>query len=285
MSLPALQLFEKTFEQPRRILELKRDALERKIEQHIQMFEERRDAFERKLERQIETHRRKFEQKLESQKRKIEKRFRRPRDRKGIRLDDEVRFIRTWFEKPLTLGAVTPSGRALARTMAEYVDPSVPGPIIELGAGTGPVTEALIAQGIDPSRLVLVEFDSVFCRLLRARFPTAKVVQGDAYSLKRLLTSLINEPAAAVVSGLPLFTKPLQTRLRLLFEAFAVMRSGAPFVQFTYHTVPPIPKRLDRVRAEASERVWKNIPPARVWVYRRTDDGRQTTEDGRHRLA
>ena len=84
-----------------------------------------------------------------------------------------------------------------------------------------------------------------------------------------LLTSCLQEPAAAVVSGLPLFTKPLQTRLRLLYEAFALMMPGAPFVQFTYAAVSPIPKSLDRVKAQASERIWTNIPPARVWVYRK----------------
>ena len=131
------------------------------------------------------------------------------------------------------------------------------------------MTEAIVAQGIDPARLVLVEFDPTFCRLLQARFPTATVVQGDAYSLRRMLGGVLDQPAAAVVSGLPLFTKPLTTRLRLIHEAFALMLPGAPFVQFTYATVPPIPKALDRVRSEGSERVWMNIPPARVWVYRR----------------
>ncbi|MFL6796472.1 MAG: class I SAM-dependent methyltransferase [Xanthobacteraceae bacterium] len=189
--------------------------------------------------------------------------------RNGLRLDDEVRFIRTWIEKPLAIGAVTPSGRALARTMASYIDPYRPGPIIELGPGTGPVTEALVAHGIDPARLVLVEFDPTFCRLLRARYPAATVLQGDAYSLRSLLAGLLQQPAAGVVSGLPLFTKPMGMRLRLLFEAFSVMSAGAPFVQFTYHAVSPVPKRLDRVSAEASERIWMNIPPARVWVYRR----------------
>jgi phosphatidylethanolamine/phosphatidyl-N-methylethanolamine N-methyltransferase len=208
-------------------------------------------------------------QALQVLEKKIERRIRLFELKNGIRLDDEVRFIRSWLEKPLAIGAVTPSGRALARTMAAYIDPGVPGPIIELGPGTGPVTEALVSQGIDPARLVLVEFDPTFCRLLRARYPTATVVQGDAYGLKRLLASLLQQPAAAVVSGLPLFTKPLRMRLRLLFEAFGLMSPGAPFVQFTYNAVPPIPTRLDRVRAEASERVWMNIPPARVWVYRR----------------
>jgi len=250
MSLPALQHLERKFEQQRRIFELRKDALERKIEQHMALFEERKGAFERKIELQIKNRKRKFEESFES-------------------LDDDMRFFRTWFERPLRVGAVTPSSKALARTMAAFIDPAAPGPIIELGPGTGPITEALITQGIDPGRLVLVEFDATFCRLLRARYPSATVLQGDAYGLKRILGNFLREPAAAVVSGLPLFTKPPRVRLRLLFEAFGLMLPGAPFVQFTYNAVAPIPTRLDRVRVEASERVWMNIPPARVWVYRR----------------
>jgi phosphatidylethanolamine/phosphatidyl-N-methylethanolamine N-methyltransferase len=269
MPHPALQRLEWKFEQQRRLFELKRDEFEREIGRHIQLLEQKKGALERKLEEQFENHRRRFEQRLETQKKKIETRIRRLEEKNGIRLDDEVRFIRTWIEKPLSLGAVTPSSRALARTMASYIDPARLGPIVELGPGTGPVTEALLEQGIAPSRLVLVEFDPTFCRLLRTRYPAATVVQGDAYNLKRLLAGLMKQPAAGVVSGLPLFTKPLRMRLRLLFEAFALMSPGAPFVQFTYNAVPPLPKRLDRVSAEASERIWMNIPPARVWVYRR----------------
>jgi phosphatidylethanolamine/phosphatidyl-N-methylethanolamine N-methyltransferase len=189
--------------------------------------------------------------------------------KKSLRLDDEVRFIRSWLEKPLDIGAVTPSSKVLARTMAGYVDPDVEGPVIELGPGTGPVTEALVRQGVDPARLVLVEFNPMFCRLLRSRYPTATVVQGDAYRLRHMLGSLLRNPAAAIVSGLPLVTKPLKTRLRLINEAFALMHPGAPFIQFTYAVMSPIPQSLSGVRAEASERIWLNLPPARVWVYRK----------------
>ncbi len=190
--------------------------------------------------------------------------------KKGLRLDDEVRFIRSWLEKPLAIGAVTPSGRMLARTMARYVNTEIPGPVIELGPGTGPVTEALVARGVPQKRLVLVEFNHGFCRILRQRFPEATVVQGDAYSLRRTLGEILEEPAAAVVSGLPLLNKPMRTRIRLINEAFGLMQENAPFVQFTYSmAAPPIPKGLSRVAAEASERIWMNLPPARVWCYRR----------------
>jgi phosphatidylethanolamine/phosphatidyl-N-methylethanolamine N-methyltransferase len=229
MPLPAFQLLEKKFERQMRLFELKKGALERKIETQIRRLEAK----------------------------------------KGIRLDDEMRFIRSWLEKPLAIGAVTPSGKVLARTMARYVDPATSGPVVELGPGTGPVTEALVEEGIDPARLVLIEFNPTFCKLLRARYPTATVVQGDAYGLRHLLGGMLQRPAAAVVSGLPLVTKPVGTRLRLLREALELLRPGAPFIQFTYGVVSPIPKRLAGVRAEASERIWKNMPPARVWVYRK----------------
>ena len=189
-------------------------------------------------------------------------------EKKSLRLDDEMQFIRTWFEKPISTGAVMPSSRVLARAMARYVDPQSSGPVIELGPGTGPVTQALVRHGVDPARLILVEFDPDFCRLLRTRYPAATVVQGDAYRLRRLLETYVDEPAAAIVSGLPLVTKPLRTRLRLISDAMTLLADGAPFVQFTYAMLPPIPKELSGVRAEASELIWMNLPPARVWVYR-----------------
>jgi phosphatidylethanolamine/phosphatidyl-N-methylethanolamine N-methyltransferase len=72
-----------------------------------------------------------------------------------------------------------------------------------------------------------------------------------------------------VVSGLPLITKPIKMRLRLIRDAFDLMVPGAPFVQFTYSVAAPVPKRFGGFTAEASERIWMNIPPARVWVYRK----------------
>jgi phosphatidylethanolamine/phosphatidyl-N-methylethanolamine N-methyltransferase len=188
---------------------------------------------------------------------------------KKPRLDDEVRFLRSWIEKPLHMGAVMPSGRLLARTMAHYVDPESTGPVVELGPGTGAITSALVEHGVDQKRLVLVEYNPSFCALLRDRYPQARVVQGDAYTLRDSLRSVLAVPASAVVSGLPLVTKPMLTRLKLIRDAFVALAPGAPFIQFTYSVVPPIPKSLPGVSTEASERIWMNLPPARVWVYRK----------------
>jgi Ribosomal RNA adenine dimethylase len=134
---------------------------------------------------------------------KIEKRIRLFEAKNGIRLNDEVRFIRSWMEKPLAIGAVMPSSKVLARAMARYVDPEADGPVIELGPGTGPVTEALVAQGVAPERLVLVEFDPKFCDILRDRYPEATVVQGDAYQLGWLLRNVLTERAHPPVARRP----------------------------------------------------------------------------------
>jgi phosphatidylethanolamine/phosphatidyl-N-methylethanolamine N-methyltransferase len=188
---------------------------------------------------------------------------------KKPRLDDEVRFLRSWIEKPLHMGAVMPSGKILARTMAQYVDVHSSAPVVELGPGTGAITNALIQHGVDQKRLVLVEYNPGFCALLRDRYPQARIVQGDAYALRDSLWDVLKVPASEVVSGLPLVTKPMLTRLKLVRDAFAALAPGAPFVQFTYSVAPPIPKSLPGVSTEASERIWMNLPPARVWVYRK----------------
>lgn len=185
-----------------------------------------------------------------------------------LKLGDEARFIKSWIDDPGRTGSVTPSSPALARRMASFVDPAQPGPVIEIGPGTGPVTEALIERGIDESRLVLVEYSPEFCALLRQRFPRATVIEGDAYALSQTLAGHLDEKAVALVSSLPLFNRPPAARTALAREVFPLLVEGAPFIQFTYSVISPIPRRGSGLKAFASEWVLRNIPPARVWVYR-----------------
>ena len=190
------------------------------------------------------------------------------------RLVDEARFIKTWLDSPILTGAVSPSGRFLARMMASAVDPAGRGPIVELGPGTGPITQALLSRGVDPKRLLLVEYDGAFCQLLRKRFPDVQVLQADAYDLRQSLTGVLAEPAEAIVSSLPLLTKPDAQRLSLIDDVFALMAPRGSFVQFTYGMRSPVPRAaaLD-YEAQVSAPVWFNLPPARVWVYRRKSEG------------
>lgn len=193
-------------------------------------------------------------------------------DRRGKRIDlaDEARFLKSWLDKPLVTGAVSPSGKALARMMARYVDPAQPGYVLEIGPGTGPVTEALIERGVAPERLILIEFNKEFVPLLESRFPGVTVLQGDVYSVVEALPTRLDKPLTATVSSLPLLTKPVRQRVRLLDDCFNMSRPGAPFIQFTYGLVPPIPREaIGLTTAAGSPRVWLNLPPARVWIYRR----------------
>jgi phosphatidylethanolamine/phosphatidyl-N-methylethanolamine N-methyltransferase len=199
-------------------------------------------------------------------------RLRSPRLPLDERLADEARFLKRWLDNPKVTGAVSPSGRFLARAMASYVDPTEPGPIIELGPGTGPVTEALLERGVAQERLILVEYDTSFCKLLARRFPKAQIVHGDAYRLAETMRPVLREPAACIVSSLPLLTRPERGRLNLLRDAFELMQPEGAFIQFTYGLNSPVPltSRMSGLgfRAEASHSVWLNLPPARVWVYR-----------------
>jgi phosphatidylethanolamine/phosphatidyl-N-methylethanolamine N-methyltransferase len=210
-----VRLMEETFEQK---VEQPFRRIERKIGKNI---ERRVRLIERHFEQRVELPFRRFEQK------NIETQLRRFEQKNGVRLDDEVRFIGSWIKKPLAVGSVTPSSKPLARAMAQYVDVHGDGPVIELGPGTGPITEALIEHGVKQSRLVLVEFNPTFCQLLRQRFPEATVVQGDAYRLHDTLAEYARHGVSAVVSGLPLMTKPLRTRMRLLREALALLAPHA----------------------------------------------------------
>jgi phosphatidylethanolamine/phosphatidyl-N-methylethanolamine N-methyltransferase len=188
------------------------------------------------------------------------------------KIADEARFLRSWLDNPAVAGAVSPSGRFLARMMARYVDPRKAGPVVELGPGTGAITEALLARGIAPGRLFLVEFDPGFCKLLGRRFPGVHVIKGDAYHLSHSLKGRLRRPAGAIVSSLPLLLKPETQRLALLAGAFDWMSPDGCFIQFTYGLVSPMPRNFASAldfHVEASPPVWLNLPPARVWIYRR----------------
>ncbi len=173
-------------------------------------------------------------------------------------------FLRGLIAHPKNVAAITPSSPALARAVAEQIDPAVPGPVLELGPGTGVVTEALIERGIAPERITAIEFDPDFASLMRDRFPRVRVIEDDAFDL-----SLAGDAAhAGIISGLPLLNHPIQRRRALIEGALARLKPGAPYVQFSYGTRPPIPASAGAT-VERAAVIWLNLPPARVWVYRR----------------
>jgi phosphatidylethanolamine/phosphatidyl-N-methylethanolamine N-methyltransferase len=154
--------------------------------------------------------------------------------------------------------------------MAAAIGSPSKGLVVELGPGTGPVTQSLIETGVAPERLVLVEYDPGFCRMLEGRFDGVRLIQGDAYDLPRTLASFAGQPIAAVVSSLPLLNQPPPRRTKLIADVFALMGLGGVFVQFTYGLQSPIPREVcaNRYFAIRSRPILRNLPPAFVWTYR-----------------
>jgi phosphatidylethanolamine/phosphatidyl-N-methylethanolamine N-methyltransferase len=181
---------------------------------------------------------------------------------------DHLRFLRAWAVKPMVVGAVSPSGKALARAMARQVDAESPLPVLELGPGTGPVTAALIERGIAPEQIVALEYDPDFCGLLVERFRGLNVVEGDAYDLAASLPPGLSGPYSAVVSSLPLLTRPPPDREKLIETALDRARGGG-LIQFSYGLKPPVSAIPGRFTVRRTALVMMNLPPARVWVYQR----------------
>ncbi len=183
-------------------------------------------------------------------------------------------FLKRWLQRPFSTGAVMPSGRLLTEAMARAARAAIdgrPGYVVELGAGTGEVTKALLAAGIAPERLVPVERDPQFADFLRRRFSGPRIVEGDALHLPRLLAEQGLAPVAAVVSSLPLLILPTEIVNGIVTGIFEVLPRGGAMVQFTYGPKPPMPYALrERLHLQAARgrRIWRNVPPAVVWTFR-----------------
>lgn len=179
---------------------------------------------------------------------------------------DSLHFLRAWIADPRGVGAVAPSGRALAELITSDVC-GASGPVIELGPGTGVFTQALLDRGVREEDLTLVEFGADFARMLRARFPEARVLCMDAGRLAqhRLFE---DTPVGAVISGLPLLNMGPRKMMAILDGAFAYMQPRGGFYQFTYGPRCPVPRAiLDRLGLKATllGRAIRNIPPAAVY--------------------
>jgi phosphatidylethanolamine/phosphatidyl-N-methylethanolamine N-methyltransferase len=181
---------------------------------------------------------------------------------------DFLAFFKLWLRNPLSIGNFTVSSRDLAVAMARAV-PRAKGPVVELGGGTGVVTQALLDSGVRPEELIVVERNDVLHGLLSERFPAVRVLHGDAADLGSLLDPLELPPGRAVVSGLPILSMPLPVQRAIVEQSFAALSPGAPFVQFTYAPYSPLPRRALGLAGSVAARVIANLPPARVWVYRR----------------
>lgn len=183
-------------------------------------------------------------------------------------VSDNLRFIGRLVAHPKNVGAITPSSKALAKAIAAQIDVNVAGPILELGPGTGVATAALIESGAAPERITCVEYDPDFAKMVSQRLPGVSVITGDAFDLGKTLGSHFTEPFIGAISGVPLLNHSIVRRQQYLKGVLDRLKPGAPCVQFSYGLHFPVapPPGVTVVQAAF---VLLNLPPARVWVYRR----------------
>lgn len=176
-------------------------------------------------------------------------------------------FFKAIITNPRKMGTVWPSSKRLAAAMVAHVPLMGEGWVIELGAGTGPITEALISHGVDPKRIISIEYQANFVDKLRERFPEIKVIKGDATHLIQFLADFNSKPIDAVVSSLPLISLPKDARDKILHQIDQLLLKGGRYIQYTYSYKEMRFENLKKYRKVFSSRVWLNIPPARVDVF------------------
>lgn len=180
---------------------------------------------------------------------------------------DALPFLRAWISNPFRVGAVVPSGAALAKLITSEVSERT-GRVLELGPGTGVFTRALLSRGVAEQNLTLVEYDPDLARILALRFPDAQVIQLDAATLSCAVRRFQIRTVQAAISGLPLLAFPQSKVVRILHGIFACLAPRGALYQFTYGPRCPVARPiLDRLhlRAVRVGGTFANLPPASVY--------------------
>ena len=177
-------------------------------------------------------------------------------------------FFRRWMANPLQMGSIVPSSPALCRRVALHTHAADDEAVIELGAGTGVVTQMLLKQQVIPAeRLFIVEIVRDMAQHLRAELPeAAHVIEGDARRLPALIPTEWHGKIGTVIVGIPLVLLPFAEQRRFI-DAIEAVAPGKGFILYSYCVTSPLDwKKHDLV---AKREAWTplNVPPASVWRY------------------
>jgi phosphatidylethanolamine/phosphatidyl-N-methylethanolamine N-methyltransferase len=182
---------------------------------------------------------------------------------------EKIIFLRQWLRHPLRMGAIVPSSRALSQLMCQAVASEPDQYMIELGAGTGSLTEELLALGVPPHRLFVIEMDPKLCGFLKEKFPDLTVICGDACHLDKLIPSDLKGRISTVISGLPLKAISQKKVNQIMKGSFEVLSERGQFLQFTYSLSSPFPAQSLGLVQERLGHIFLNLPPASVWRFQR----------------
>jgi len=175
-------------------------------------------------------------------------------------------FFRRWLANPLQMGSVVRSSPSLCRRIAALVSREPDEAVLELGAGTGVVSRALLDAGVPPERLMVVEIVPDMADHLRRALPGVEVLCGDAFDLRRVLPERWHGRIGTAICGIPLVLLPIAEQRRFVEAVEAVVPSRG-FLLYTYCITSPLPYR--KLQLAARREAWTpwNLPPASVWRY------------------
>ncbi len=194
-------------------------------------------------------------------------------------------FSKSFIKAPLSMGMLCPSSPYLSRKLANQLDNDIihalqeqvltektislrsrtpQGFILELGAGTGVVTQALLKRGIPPSRLLIFETCPIQCSILRKKFPHGNIIQDDAAHMEKYLPE--NAYVASIVSSLPFVSLPKNVSKKIIY-AMKSLLGNSPLIQYTYALTNQTILEKNGFTVNKKHTVWLNFPPARVLSY------------------
>ena len=180
---------------------------------------------------------------------------------------DHALFFGLWLQKPLQIAAVTPSSKRFACVMAELVDLSRPGPVLELGAGTGSLTRGLLQAGCPAERLIALEREPRLAAALRRSFPGISTIVGDATMLAEHLARNGIDQLCAVVSSLPIKWFSVAEQRQVVTPCLMRLAPGGHFLQMTIAFTSPVAIRPLGIAGRRVAHVWRNLPPSQTWAY------------------
>lgn len=194
----------------------------------------------------------------------------RVKERFEKKFDEEIRFFKGWRSNMKAVGALLPTSSITARRMASIVQPRSGLPVLELGPGTGVITKAILDRGIAPEKLYSVEFSTDFYNHLQERYAGVKFINGDAFDLETTLGEAKDLQFDSVISAVPLLNFPMQKRVDLIEDLLSRIPVGRPVVQISYGPVSPVVAMPHLYKIDHFDFVVRNIPPAQLWIYRKT---------------
>lgn len=181
--------------------------------------------------------------------------------------DDRAVFLREFLKHPYQIASIIPSSRFLERRVMQLAGINLSQTVVELGAGTGGTTRAILRELPKNGKLLVMEINPRFCALLQ-QIPDDRLIvhQGDAQELQGAIASQGLSAPDAIISGIPFSTMSRSSGARILEEVTSTLQPGGRFV--AYQVSNQVDDLASPLLGPAQVEVELfNIPPMRLYRW------------------